>query len=364
MSAAMSLVIAASAMILTTLALLLRPWRHLQSQAAGRGDLPGQRTSIGLVLVLPLVAGLLYGLIGNRAALDSADLNAAHGDKAADIDGMVKSLARKLEQNPDDPKGWLMLARSWKVMGRYGEAEQAFAKAGAVVDTDADLLTEYADVTAMGHGGQLDGKPATLVRKALALNPDHPTALWMAGTAAYQHKQYAEARRHWQRLLDKLPSDSQDREVIQANLEEIRLLLGEKAPKEEAKPTTHAVAGPVENAAAIAHAPAPAVPAATAIRGTVKLAPALMKQVAPEDAVFIFARAEEGPRMPLAVLRAKASELPLDFELDAGKADHLVVEARVSKHGDVKAQSGDLIGQRSGVKSGARGVAVVVDQVN
>lgn len=361
MSAAMSFVIAAGAMILATLALLLRPWRHLQTQAAGRRDLPGRGTSLGLVLVLPLVAGLLYGLIGNRAALESVDLEAAHSGKAADIDGMVKSLARKLEQNPDDPKGWLMLARSWKVMGRYGEAEQAFAKAGTVVENDADLLTEYADVTAMGHGGQLDGKPAALVRKALALNSEHPTALWMAGTAAYQHKQYAEARRHWQRLLDKLPSDSQDREVIQANLEEIRLLLGEKVQKEEARSVAKTTASSTEHA--VAHAPASAMPTATAIRGTVKLAPALMKQAAPEDAVFVFARAEEGPRMPLAVLRAKASELPLDFELDAGKADRLVVEARISKHGDAKVQSGDLIGQRNGVKSGARGVAILVDQV-
>lgn len=361
MSTTTSFVIAASVMILATLALLLRPWRHLQTQAAGRGDLPGQGTSIGLVLVLPLVAGLLYGVIGNRAALESSDLETAHGGKVADIDGMVKSLARKLEQNPDDPKGWLMLARSWKVMGRYGEAEQAFAKAGPVVESDADLLTEYADVTAMGHGGQLDGKPAALVRKALALNSDHPTALWMAGTAAYQHKQYAEARRHWQRLLNKLPSDSQDREVIQANLEEIRLLLGEKAPKQASQPAAQALAHSDDNA--VAHAPASTTATATAIRGTVKLAPALMKQAGPEDVVFIFIRADEGTRMPLAVLRAKASELPLDFELDAGKADHLVVEARVSKHGDAKVQSGDLIGQRSGVKSGAKGVAVVVDQI-
>lgn len=354
MTPALSFIVAASLMLLATLALLLRPWAHLRAAAAGSVELPRRSTSLALAVALPLAAGLLYGLLGNRAALEYRAPEAVHGDKTVDVQAMVDGLARKLEKNPDDPKGWLMLARSWKVMGRYGEAEQAFAKAGAVVEQDADLLAEYADVAAMGHGGQLDGKPLALVRKALALDPDHSTALWMAGTAAYQHKQYAEARRHWLRLLDKLPVDSQDREVIRANLEEIRLLLGEQAGKNEAKPAAPAAA---------AEAKTNAASEATAIRGSVKLAPALAKQVGPDDAVFVFARPEDGPRMPLAVLRAKASELPLDFELDPGKAGPVVMEARISKHGDAKAQPGDLIGQRGGVKAGARGVMVLVDQV-
>lgn len=353
MSASASFLMGAGVMILLTLAVLLQPGRYLRPQSAGAG-LPGRNTTLGLVLVLPLAAGLLYGLLGNRAALE-VTTEASHGGQLTDIDGMVNGLARKLAQNPDDPKGWLMLARSWKVMGRYGEAEQAFAKAGSVVDTDADLLAEYADVTAMGHGGKLDGKPLALVRKALALDPDHPTALWMAGTAAYQHKQYEEARRHWRHLLARMPSESPDREVILSNLEEIRLLLGEKAATEDAKSPL-----PVQAASA---SPSPASPVVTAIRGSVKLASVLTKQVKPDDAVFVFARSEDGPSMPLAVLRAKASELPLDFELDPGKTGPVRVEARISRHGDAKAQAGDLMGQRVGVKAGANGVVVLVDQV-
>jgi cytochrome c-type biogenesis protein CcmH len=367
-----------------TLAMLLRPAR-LRSLAALRGSLPPLRTSIALLCAVPLAAGLLYAVLGNRAALERAGGDAppsqaaGHPAGAADVERMVKSLALKLEKNPDDPKGWAMLARSWKVMGRFGEAEQAFARAGKFVDGDPDVLTEYADVVAMRNGGRLEGKATDLVKKALALDPRHATALWMSGTAAYQRKDYAAAKRDWERLLAQLPADSPDRTVISANLDEVGLLSG-KAAKPGANGTngTNGTNGananaPVAATGQVKQAASPgAAVAASAIRGTVRLSPQVAGAVSPDDAVFVFARPLDGSRMPLAVLRARVADLPLDFVLDASnamnpertldKAGVVVVEARVSRHGDAKSRPGDLLGQRDRVKVGTTGLAVLIDQ--
>lgn len=367
----------AALMALTTLVLLTRPWRLGTAGDAGGKSAPlSMSTTLGLVILIPLATGMLYGFLGNRMALavaDGSDRQGLHPTGTAEIDRMVQSLARKLEKNPEDAKGWAMLARSWKVMGRYGEAEQAFARAGQVVEGDADLLTEYADVVAMRNGGQLAGKAADLVNKALAVAPDHPTALWMAGTAAYQRKDYVTARQDWLRLLKLLPADSPDREVIRANLEEIRLLRGEPRERAVQEPRT-TVTDQVAHGESVGAKTSPPVSSGrSAIRGTVRLAPQLAAKVSPDDAVFVFARTVDGPHMPLAVLRARAADLPLDFVLDSSnamnpemtleKAGMVVVEARVSKHGDAKLQPGDLLGMRNGVKVGAKGTAIVIDQV-
>jgi cytochrome c-type biogenesis protein CcmH len=169
-------------------------------------------------------------------------------------------------------------------------------------------------------------------------------------------------------LLAQLPAQSPDGNVIRANLEEIRILTaGAKKPDAAARAAQAKATGNVDQAAAGAKT------APSAISGTVRLAPQMMKAVSPDDAVFVFARTVGGSRMPLAVLRARASDLPLDFVLDSSnalnpertleKAGRVVVEARVSKRGDARAQPGDLLGQLDGVKAGANGVAVVIDKV-
>jgi cytochrome c-type biogenesis protein CcmH len=356
-------------MVRPMLRLLLRRSRP----AAAAQSVRSLQTALSLMVVIPAAAAVLYVALGNRAALQAHDpeaQQAAHPTGAADVKRMVQSLARKLEKNPDDLKGWAMLARSWKVMGRYGEAEQAFAKAGKLAEGDPDVLTEYADVVAMRNGGRLAGKSEDLVNKALQLDPNHTTALWMAGTAAYQRKDYPAARRQWERLLAQIPGKSSDREVIRANLEEIRILSGESRAIEVAGTAATSVPRPPGRGKASVSA---ADVAPSAIHGTVRLAPQILKSASPDDAVFVFARPVEGSRMPLAVLRARVADLPLDFVLDSSNAMNpertleqagvVVVEARVSKHGDAKSQPGDLLGQLDRVKVGAKGVAVVIDKV-
>ena len=138
------------------------------------------------------------------------------------INDMVDRLAARLKDNPDDLAGWARLARAYKVQGRLDEAINAYARTGKLLDSDPDLLTQYADTLAMRAANSLQGKPAELVNKALTIDPKHPMALMMAGQAAYQSGNYAKAIGHWQTALTVLPVNSADIEPIKAEIADAR----------------------------------------------------------------------------------------------------------------------------------------------
>ena len=138
------------------------------------------------------------------------------------INQMVDRLAERLKANPDDLAGWARLARAYKVQNRLPEAEQAYVKAGKLVETDPDLLTQYADLLAVRANNNLEGRPMALVTKALALNPKHPMALMMAGSAAYRRADYALAVTHWEKVLTVLDPTSSDATQVMAEIADAR----------------------------------------------------------------------------------------------------------------------------------------------
>ncbi|MBS0345515.1 MAG: c-type cytochrome biogenesis protein CcmI [Proteobacteria bacterium] len=318
------------------------------------------RTAIALGLALPAAAVLLYLVLGTPAALDPAAVQASNSEQMptqAEVEKMVATLAAKLEKEPDNPKGWVMLGRSYKVMGRLDEAARAFEKAGPVMETEPELMLEMAELSAAQNEGKVEGKGQELLKRVLADQPDNPQALVLAGTDAYFRKNYADAARHWERVLAQVPPDSEDARNLSAGIEKVRQLMGDSsgakpAPRETAQ---KAVAG------------------ATSVSGRVSLAPALKDKAGPDDTLFIFARHANGPRMPLAILRLKASELPKEFTLDdsmamspemkLSSAAELRIEARISKSGDAIPKSGDLAGELTPVKPGAKGLKLVIDKL-
>jgi len=155
---------------------------------------------------------------GKLPPVDPAAAGAMTPEK---IKQMVERLAERLKANPDDLAGWARLARAYKVQGRLAEAEQAYAKAGKLVESDPDLLTQYADLLAM-RAGNLEGRPLVLVNKALALNPKHPMALMLAGSAAYRRADYAQAVTHWEKVLTVLEPGSSDATQVRAEIADAR----------------------------------------------------------------------------------------------------------------------------------------------
>ena len=178
-----------------------------------------KRTAVAVGLSLPLLALGIYTQLGTPAAIDPV---ATANSNDHQMKEMVDKLAERLKANPNDPKGWVMLARSYKAMGRFEEAQQAYGKAGDMADKDPDLLVDRAELTAILAGNKLAGKPEQMIQEALRLNPEHPMGLMLSGVAAYQNADYKTAVAHWEKLLDMIPPESPDAQQIQANIDDAR----------------------------------------------------------------------------------------------------------------------------------------------
>ena len=337
---------------------------------------PSRRLVAGLsIAVLALAIGGYRAtgspsLVGAPTTVAAAPEAAAPGAAASDagasglqqIAAMVDGLAARMKDRPDDGKGWTMLARSYTVLGRFADALPAYARATDLLPKDATLLADYADAVAATQGTANTPQSMALVERALVIDPDHPKALALAGTALYDRGDYAGAVSRWQKIADKLPPDSELAKQIQGSIVEAR----ERATA-SGKPAPAAASAPTATAAV---APAPSTAALT---GTVTLDAGLAAKASPADTVFVFARAAGGGRMPLAVQRARVADLPLAFRLDDSMAmapgatlsgaKQVIVGARVSKSGNAIPQAGDLSGEVAPVAPGASGIAIRIDRV-
>ncbi|TXT41586.1 MAG: hypothetical protein FD135_217 [Comamonadaceae bacterium] len=182
-----------------------------------------KRTAGAIAFSVPALALGLYLQLGSPAAIDPMAQTSADEQQ---IRQMIDKLAAKLQANPNDPKGWVMLARSYKVMGRFDEAQQAYEKAGDMVKADPDLLVDYAELLGIQAGNKLEGKPQQMIQDALRLNPEHGMGLMMAGVASYQVADFKMAVSHWEKLLSKIPPDSPDAQQLQANIDDARAKAG------------------------------------------------------------------------------------------------------------------------------------------
>jgi len=332
----------------------------------------GALTAAIIAGALPIAALMIYLALGNFDAFSRGAATAGRHDVSPEqIEVKIKELAARLEKDPGNAEGWGVLARTYYQLNRFPEAVKAYERAAAIGPDDATLLADYADALAAAQGGTLQGKPLELVTRALAADPMQWKALALAGTAAFDRKDYAQAVTYWERMKVGVPPGSQIAQSIDASIAEARELGGGKATG-----ATAATAAPppaMAKSAAVAPAPkAPAAGASGAVAGTVTLAPALVGKVSPDDVVFIFARPAQGPRMPLAILKKQVRDLPIAFTLDdsmsmspasmLSSAGDVIIGARISRSGQAIPQSGDVEGFSPPVKVGARGVAVVIEK--
>jgi len=183
---------------------------------------PSRKTAIAILLLLPILGLLGYGMLGNPKALDPMQTAAPQQMTPEKINEMVASLAAKMQANPDDLQGWLMLARSYKSLGRYDDAVQAFAKAEKVVDENPDLLAAYAETIAMANGKGLQGKPAQLVEKALKIDPKHGHSLFLAGAAAMEASDNKKGIAYWEALLEQVEPGSEIDQMLRSGIDKMK----------------------------------------------------------------------------------------------------------------------------------------------
>lgn len=321
--------------------------------------------AICLAVLLPIASGLLYWKIGNPDSLSpQAAMATMSGNGNAGTPQSIPALEEKVRKNPNDGESLLFLARAYGEAERYADSANTYGKLTQSVTDEAWIWADYADVLAMAQGQSLAGPPTKLIDKALALDPNYPKALALAGSAAMERGDYSAAIRHWEHLLKGLPPGSEDAKMIENGLQQAHEFL---AQSKGGKGMRMAQAEPAPEARqSIAQGN-------ERISGTVSLSPALKDKASPTDTVFVLARAAQGPKMPLAIVRKQVKDLPLQFSLDDSMAmapqmklsnfTDVVVVVRVSKSGTATPQPGDLEGMSNPIKPGSSGLKISIDNM-
>ncbi len=313
-----------------------------------------------MVFVVPVSSLLMYSVLGQPAALDPLALTQgvdSPGDVTPEkLTEMATALTRRLQDEPNNIEGWVMLGRVQRARERYEESAEAYAKALAL-SRDDNLSIERAEVLAQKNGGSFAGEPWSIIQRVLTADPHHLNALFLAGSASYAEMNFNTALRYWERAREVVPTDSPDAPELDRAIAEARNKMGLPAiPPRAAK-----AADPQGNKATLA---------ASSISGRVTLVKELQGLVAPTDTVFVYATAVAASRMPVAIVRTTADKLPLDFVLDDSTAmnpsvklsgmSEVTVRVRISKSGQAIPQAGDYGVSLTPVKPGSKGLNLMV----
>lgn len=183
---------------------------------------PSRKTALVILVLLPTLSLLAYGMLGNLRALDPTQIASQPKMTPEMINDMVGKLAARMQANPDDMQGWLMLARSYRTLGRYEEAAQAYGKAESVINQDPDLLATYAETLAMAAGKGLVGKPRQLVEQALKLDPKNAHSLFLAGAAAMEAGENKQGIAYWEALLPQIEPGSDIDKMVRGGIEKMK----------------------------------------------------------------------------------------------------------------------------------------------
>ena len=317
--------------------------------AAAGNKGPHRAAALATALLIPALSIGLYAYLGHPQLISGANPQqaeatppAGHGPNMPPVDEMIAGLEKKLAKDPDNAEGWFMLGRSYMLIKNYPKAVEALKKTYALASDNPDVITRYADALAMMKDGVVSGKPAELIQKALAINPKHPEALWLAGIASMEAGKPEEAIDYWQRAKQNMPADAESQGMLDKAIAKAQSDAGIEAPAPAQASATPAKANTAQSAQK------------AAIQVTVSLDPALAARAKPDDLVFIYAKAASGPPMPLAVQRKKVKDLPVTVTLDDSQAmmpalklsgfDRVIVGARISRSGNPIGAPGDLEG--------------------
>lgn len=331
-------------------------------------------------LAVPLLAVLVYLQLGNFNAATGKiaqmiEIPSGENRPQISLADAVAKLEQRLAENPDNPEGWFMLARTYMATQQYQQSADAYKKLIDLAGEEPQLLLNYADALAMSEGGQLTGKAWPIVEKVKAMVPDNATVLWMSGTAESQRGNYKQALTYWYKLRPMLEGEPQ----AQGQL--AQLIQGAESQLGDALVAELKASIPVSTSAGISESSMPAAqqtsPAATdssaSIIVNVDLDPAYKSTVSPSDTLFVFARALQGPPMPLAAVKLTAGALPITVTLDDSMAmmpqmklsnfESVQVSAVISKSGQPGVKPGDLFVEQSPVDVFAsKNISLIINQ--
>lgn len=320
---------------------------------AARSPLAGYLRWLVAVLAILAAGGGYWALTASRDAgkngfVDEipampASGNQGQANSGGDLNTVVKRLADKMANDPNNGEGWVLLAKTYGELRRYREAAAAYEKAAALVPPDAGMYADWADAYVMAHDRKWDAASRQIVKRALNADPKHVKTLALAGSEAFDRGDFKGAIEFWKRMKAAAPADSMDRKLADANIAEATAVMSGK------KPVEAAVAEP-------------------AVSGTVSVSPKLRAKVAAQDTVFVVAKSADGKGPPLAVQRFAAADLPFSFKLDdslailpgrsISTASEVLITVKLSKTGSADEKPGDLVGVPVKAKVGSSGLKI------
>lgn len=324
----------------------------------------GGRTPWSLMLLLacllPVSAVLFYKHTGAQSELMVRDQvvqlqRTANPDQArVQTEALIKNIEKLLEADDNRPHYLMLLGRSYMQLRNYGSAESAFQRLMLQTGEDPTVMGLYAQARYMAAGRRLDEGTRSLAERVLELQPFNGTVLGMLGIAHFEQGDYAQAVDYWQRLLKVLDPNSGTAQMIQSGVAQAKQALAESGEGVAAVPGKSEPSGDDE--------------AVVELQVAVSLAEELRADQ--QASVFVYARAVNGPKMPLAVARLRVSELPAKVILNDSMAmapglklssfDQVEVIARISKQGIANAAAGDLEGRSDPLRTGGRQVVNVI----
>ncbi|VAW68562.1 Cytochrome c heme lyase subunit CcmH [hydrothermal vent metagenome] len=375
-----------------------------QNNNQGADDLSAGKKKLSAIVIalsIPVISAAVYSQLGDFDAATGQPVveaqfvqpvpatnvvgapqmgGAGSGEKSElTMEEAAAGLEQRLLASPGNPEGWFMLARTYMVMKKYHKAKAAYEKTIELAGDKPDILLRYVDAVAMTEGGSLNGAAKPILEKVIGQLPNNPMALWLAGTAESQQGNYKMALTHWYKLRPLLNGSVNDQTELnklingaESNFTPVELAALKKAlAVVDAQPVRMPSARPVSAPSGTAKA---ASTGAAEIRVIVDLDPALKDKVSPSDTLFVFAKALQGPPMPLAAVKKTVADLPLKITLNDAMAmmpqmklsnfENVKVSAVVSKSGQPGAKQGDLFVEVFPVKvAAAEEIILLINQV-
>ena len=319
---------------------------------------PGKWMALVVMLVVPAASVALYLVFGEYRVIENPDLvrAAPQQQQAAapqmSLEEMETRIKQRLRENPEDVEGWFMLGRTMMAKKQFDAAVTAFQRSNELLANEPGIMFALADALAMQNNGSLQGEPEALVQRGLNLAPRFPNGLWLAGMAAEQRQDYKSAHRYWTQLLPLIADNPTSTREIKGLLN----VLEERDPE-------------------LVTATAASSSGGDSLSLVVDISPQLKAKAKPGDAVFVYAKAMQGPPMPLAVKKLTLADLPVTLTLSDADAmmpamklssfQQVIVGARVSTSGNPVAQAGDFYTEIGSIDSSnpPPEISLTIDQI-
>ena len=324
-------------------------------------------------LLVPVVSFAVYGKIGaiedwtiTESMRDILVAKQQGADGFAEQSKLIESLESRLQDRPDNVQYLALLGRSYMGRGNYDKAAILYAKIVELLPQDPDARAYYAEALYLARGKKVDADVQRAIDEALKLNPHQLNVLGMVGMAAFESGDYRKAAESWQSIIKQLPTDSSEAKLLADGVRQAKLMLAKRGEsfEQESEAEASSTRDSVQKGNGALDEP---------IKLKVALSLKAGMEVAPDKTVFVFAKAAQGPPLPLAVVKLRAKDLPAKIVLDESQAmapnmtlaqfSEVVVTARVSKSGGATASSGDLQGQSQVIKLPvSEEIRLVIDQ--